>query len=129
MRKQLDEVDLAHAIAAGHASSEAREDAHTRVDELEGDLAAVRAELLAEKKRRKDAEGLKDELEERLKALREVSGEQTVTLSGGQAPQTTSSWNVPTKVRTIYVPTRPAPGDADDVDQLRVEAGPAAGIC
>ena len=59
VRKQLDEVDLAHAIAAGQASSEAREDAHTRVDELEGDLAAVRAELLAEKKRRKDAEGLK----------------------------------------------------------------------
>ena len=29
VRKQLDEVDLAHAIAAGHASSEAREDAHT----------------------------------------------------------------------------------------------------
>ena len=121
VRKQLDEVDLAHAIAEGHASSEAREDAHTRVDELEGDLAAVRAELLAEKKRRKDAEGLKDELEKRLKALREVSGEQTVTLSGGQAPQTTSSWNVPTKLRTIYVPTRPAPGDADDVDRLRSE--------
>ncbi len=121
VRKQLDEVDLAHVIAEGHASSEAREDAHTRVDELEGDLAAVRAELLAEKKRRKDAEGLSEELGKRLKALREVSGEQTVTLSGGQAPQTTSSWNVPTKVRTIYVPTRPAPGDADDVDQLRSE--------
>ena len=121
VRKQLDEVDLAHAIAAGHASSEAREDAHVRVDALESDLAAVRAELLAEKKRRKDAEALKKELEDRLKALREVSGEQTVTLSGGQAPQTTSTWAVPTKVRTIYVPTRPAPGDADDVDQLRVE--------
>ena len=121
VRKQLDEVDLAHVIAAGHATAEAREDAHVRVDELESDLAAVRAELLAEKKRRKDAEALRKELEDRLKALREVSGEQTVTLSGGQAPQTTSSWNVPTKVRTIYVPTRPAPGDADDVDRLRVE--------
>ena len=65
------------------------------MDELEGDLAAVRAELLAEKKRRTDAEGLKDELEKRLKALREVSGEQTVTLSGGQAPQTTSSLECP----------------------------------
>ena len=52
VRKQLDEVDLAHAIAEGQASAEAREDAHTRVDELESDLAAVRAELLAEKKRR-----------------------------------------------------------------------------
>ena len=44
VRKQLDEVDLAHAIAAGHASSEAREDAHVRVDALESDLAAVRAD-------------------------------------------------------------------------------------
>ena len=51
VRKQLDEVDLAHVIAEGHASAEAREDAHVRVDELESDLAAVRAELLAEKKR------------------------------------------------------------------------------
>jgi len=122
VRKQLDEVDLAHAIAEGHASAEAREDAHTRVDELESDLAAVRAELLAEKKRRQDAETLiKKELEPRLKAFREVSGEQCVTLSGGQAPQTTSTWAVPIKVRTIYVPTRPAPNDADDVDHLRVE--------
>ena len=122
VRKQLDEVDLAHAIAEGQASSEAREDAHTRVDELESDLAAVRAELLAEKKRRQDAETLiKKELEPRLKAFREVSGEQCVTLSGGQAPSTTSTWDVPIKVRTIYVPTRPAPNDADDVDHLRVE--------
>ncbi len=122
VRKQLDEVDLAHVIAEGQASSEAREDAHTRVDELEADLAAVRAELLAEKKRRQDAETLiKKELEPRLKAFREVSGEQCVTLSGGQAPETTSTWDVPIKVRTIYVPTRPAPGDADDVDHLRVE--------
>jgi hypothetical protein len=122
VRKQLDEVDLAHVIAEGQASAEAREDAHVRVDELESDLAAVRAELLAEKKRRQDAETLiKKELEPRLKAFREVSGEQCVTLSGGQAPHTTSTWAVPIKVRTIYVPTRPAPNDADDVDHLRAE--------
>ena len=121
VRKQLDEVDLAHVIAEGQASAEAREDAHTRVDELESDLASLKSELLAERKRREEAEIVLDEHKKRVKAFREVSGEQCVTLSGGQAPETTSTWNVPIKVRTIYVPTRPAPGDADDVDHLRVE--------
>ena len=64
VRKQLDEVDLAHAIAEGQASA-GREDAHTRVDELEADLAAVRAELLAEKKRREEAEIVLDEHKKR----------------------------------------------------------------
>ena len=121
VRKQLDEVDLAHAIAAGHASSEAREDAHTAWTSSRATSPPSAPNCWPRRSAGKDAEGLSEELEKRLKALREVSGEQTVTLSGGQAPQTTSSWNVPTKLRTIYVPTRPAPGDADDVDQLRVE--------
>ena len=121
VRRQLDETDKALVLAAGHRDAEAREDAYEHVDALEGDVASLRSALLQEKRRRKDAEGLRDEFELRLDALRQVSGEQTATLSGGQAPQTTSTWAVPTKLRTIYVPTRPQPGDADDIDALRAE--------
>lgn len=121
VRRQLDETDKALVLAAGHRDAESREDAYEHVDALEADVASLRSALLQEKRRRKEAEGLRDEFELRLDALRQVSGEQTATLSGGQAPQTTSTWAVPTKLRTIYVPTRPQPGDADDVDALRAE--------
>ena len=100
-------VDLAHAIAEGHASSEAREDAYTRVAELRA-TSPPSAPNCWRRRSRQDAEGLSgEELEKRLKALRKVSCEQTVTATAARPPD--RLLNVPTKLRTIYVPTRPAP--------------------
>ena len=127
VRKQLDEVDLAALLPPrALASAEASEGSPYqggRARRRRPRLSRIRA--TAEKKRRKDAEGARRELEA-LEGVEEVAAR--VTSDGGQAAHTTSTWAVPIKVRTIYVPTRPAPNDADDVDQLHREPPSCANL-